>query len=129
MTEFVTLNKYLEDEKRREIEKGKIHQRINNVDNKHIEKNNDLKLIIMTFIESQKPLNDHMKGIRDDLKEVNDVLKEYAKKTDEIEDNLRDIQQEQGKGSVDRNKFLLSVLAAATGAGGFVPVLIQTFFK
>lgn len=129
MTDYVTVKQYLEDKTSREIEKGKLHQRINEVDNKHTNKYNDLNLMLMTFIESQKPLNDNVKGMREDLKEVTDVLREYGQKTEDIEDNLNVLKSEQGKGATDRNKFMLSILVAATGAGGFIPVLIQTFFK
>lgn len=119
----------MEDEKRREKEKGAMHQRINKIDNKHTGKYSDLKLVVMTFIEGQRPLNEHMKGIREDFKEINSILIEYIKKTDEIHDELEDIKKKQKNAAKDRNNFLSSVLVAAVGAGGFVPVLIQMFFK
>ncbi|MFP4878306.1 hypothetical protein ACLFLH_04895 [Mammaliicoccus sciuri] len=70
-----------------------------------------------------------MKGIRDDLKEVNTILIDYVKKTDSIETELKRVQESQQAGVVDRNKFLITIITAGLGAGGFVPVLIQVLFK
>ncbi|MGM7689753.1 hypothetical protein ACS7WQ_06330 [Staphylococcus felis] len=106
-----------------------MHQRINKIDNKHSNNYSDLKLLVMTFIESQKPLNENMKGIREDFRKINDVLLEYVRKTDKMFDELEEIKEKQANGAKDRNDFLVRVLVAAVGAGGFVPVLIEIFFK
>ncbi|MGV3043338.1 hypothetical protein [Staphylococcus rostri] len=106
-----------------------MHQRINNVDNRHNSHYSELKLVLMTFIESQKPLNEHMQGIRADFKEMNGILAEYIRKTDEIHGDLAEMKENQKNAAKDRNDFLTRVLVAAIGAGGFVPVLIQMFFK
>lgn len=126
---YLTTEKYYEDELRREKDKGKLHARINEVEDKHDQNFNALNLTIRTFIEGQKPINENMKGIRDDLKAVNDILIGYVKKTDSIETELKRVQESQKAGVVDRNKFLITIITAGLGAGGFVPVLIQVLFK
>ncbi|RIM01332.1 hypothetical protein [Staphylococcus chromogenes] len=129
MTEFLKVTDYLKDETKREREKNEIHKMIHNVDDKHEKNHYDLKLTIMTFIESQKPLNEHMQGIRKDLQEVNGVLIEYAKKTDDLTKDFEVVKNAENEDVLSRNKLLSRILIASLGAGGAVPVLIQFFFR
>lgn len=126
---YLTTEKYYDDELRREKDKGKLYARINEVEDKHDQNFYALKLTIQTFIEGQKPINENMKGIREDLKEVNNILIDYVKKTDSIETELKRVKENQQASVADRNKFLITIITAALGAGGFVPVLIQVLFK
>src|SRR5699024_4083261 len=80
----------VEDEKyvlRHELEqtKGNLHKRINQVDSKHDSKHSDLKLLLHTFMESQKPLGKSLQNIEGEMKTLNTTMSGYNKRITDID--------------------------------------------
>ena len=93
-----------------ERSRGKIHERINDVDNKHVNLHNDLRLLVTrlndsndSLIKSQTTTNETLNKINDNLTGFNDRIKnvEYTstttvKRLDSIESSVT----ERPKGNV-----------------------------
>src|SRR5699024_10661965 len=60
-----------------ESAKGALNKRINQVDSKHDNKHHDLKLLVYTFMESQKPLNTTLKSIDGKMETLNVTMAGY----------------------------------------------------
>ena len=65
-----------------ERSRGKIHERINDVDNKHVNLHNDLRLLVTrlndsndSLIKSQTTTNETLNKINDNLTGFNDRIK------------------------------------------------------
>ena len=90
-----------------ERSRGKIHERINDVDNKHDNLHNDLRLLVTrlndsndTLIKSQTTTNETLNKINDNLTGFNDRIKdvEYTstttvKRLDSIESSVTERQK------------------------------------
>lgn len=90
-----------------ERSRGKIHERINDVDNKHVNLHNDLRLLVTrlndsndTLIKSQTTTNETLNKINDNLTGFNDRIKdvEYTstttvKRLDSIESSVSERQK------------------------------------
>lgn len=90
-----------------ERSRGKIHERINDVDNKHVNLHNDLRLLVTrlndsnnTLIKSQTTTNETLNKINDNLTGFNDRIKdvEYTstttvKRLDSIESSVTERQK------------------------------------
>lgn len=90
-----------------ERSRGKIHERINDVDNKHVNLHNDLRLLVTrlndsnnTLIKSQTTTNEMLNKINDNLTGFNDRIKdvEYTstttvKRLDSIESSVTERQK------------------------------------
>lgn len=90
-----------------ERSRGKIHERINDVDNKHVNLHNDLRLLVTrlndsndTLIKSQTTTNETLNKINDNLTGFNDRIKdvEYTstntvKRLDSIESSVTEKQK------------------------------------
>src|SRR5699024_11593057 len=72
---------------RHELEqtKGNLHKRINQVDSKHDSKHSDLKLLLHTFMESQKPLGKSLQNIEGEMKTLNTTMSGYNTRITDIE--------------------------------------------
>lgn len=90
-----------------ERSRGKIHERINDVDNKHVNLHNELRLLVTrlndsndTLIKSQTTTNETLNKINDNLTGFNDRIKdvEYTstntvKRLDSIESSVTEKQK------------------------------------
>lgn len=108
-----------------EKSKGKVHERINEVDNKHINLHNDLKLLVTrlndsndTLIKSQTTTNETLNKINDNLTGFNDRIKdvEYTsdttiKRLDTIENSV----SERQKGNIQIWVAIIGAIAVVIG--------------
>ncbi|MEB6258242.1 hypothetical protein [Mammaliicoccus sciuri] len=126
---YLPRNEYLERE-------GKIYSYVNKIDDKHDQNYNAMNLTLMTFIESQKPMNETMIGIREDLREVTSIIKDNEKRTDELERDVKGIEKEFTSYKEERNKQmgdilkLIGIIASSLlGGGGLITVLANIFLQ
>ena len=114
---------------------GKIHQRINEVDNKHIALHNDLKLLVTqlndsndTLIQSQLTTNKTLEKINDNLTGFNDRIKDVEYTSDTTVKRLDTIENfvyEKQKGNMQIWVAIISAISTVlVGALG----LAATFF-
>lgn len=131
---------YMADEKyvlRHELieTKGDLHKRINQVDSKHDGKHSDLKLLLHTFMESQKPLNKTLESIDGQMKTLNTTMVSYKDRIVDIEYNQKDqgkrltgIEDSQ-KSKKDQNvKIIIALISAVATLGAAAFGLAQFFF-
>lgn len=111
-----------------EAAKGNLHKRINEVDNKHTDNHNDLKLMLHTFMESQKPLNKSMDNIEQEIRNLNETMSGYNTRMTDIEYQQTDqgrrlgtIEQMQRNKNQDNTKIIVALISAIAtlGAGAF----------
>lgn len=126
---YLPRHEYLEKE-------GKLYGYVNKIDDKHDRNYNAMNLTLMTFIESQKPMNETMLGIREDLKDVTSIIKDNEKRTDEIERDVKSVKSEFTSYKEERSKQmgdilkLIGVIASSLlGGGGLITVLANMFLK
>lgn len=105
-------------------------------DKRSEEKYDQLNLILQTFIESQKPLQESMPKVLDELKVMNTNMTAHSQRTDKLEDeqikikdSIKEIKEESKQKVSDRNKLIIGVVTAFAGGGGLIPVLAQIFFQ
>lgn len=114
---------------------GKIHQRINEVDNKHIALHNDLKLLVTrlndsndTLIQSQLTTNKTLEKINDNLTGFNDRIKDVEYTSDTTVkrlDTIENFVSERQKGNMQIWVAIIGAIATVlVGALG----LATTFF-
>lgn len=91
---------------------------------------------LLTFIESQKPIHDTMKGLLEETKIMNTNLTSQVNRTDKLEDeqtrlkqSIENIQEESKEKVSARNKLIIGCVTAFCGGGGLIPVLAQIFFR
>ena len=115
--------------------KGNIHKRINQVDQKHDDKHSDLKLLLHTFMESQKPLGKSLHNIEGEMKTLNTTMSGYNKRITDIEYGQKDHQkrlkgiEDTQKIKKDQNtKIIVALIAAIATLGGSALGLAQFFF-
>jgi len=112
---------------------GKLHQRINDIDNKHMSLHNDLKLLVtrlndsndaliksqMTTNETLNKINDNITGFNDRIKDVEYTSDATVKRLDTIESTV----SERKKGNL---QILVAIITATAtvivGALGFATV-------
>lgn len=95
-----------------------------------------VNLILHTFIESQKPMQEIMNGLLEETKTMNKNITKQVRRTEKLEDeqerikvSITTMQKEQTQKVSERNKLILGILGTLAGAGGLVPVLAQIFFN
>lgn len=115
--------------------KGSIHRRINSVDNKHTESYNELKLMLHTFMESQKPLNKSMDNIEGQLKTLNNTMGKYSERIVDMEYTQQDynrrltgMERKQEAKSRDNTKIVVALISAIATLGAASFGLAQIFF-
>lgn len=112
---------------RYEWEKSKhnVYDRINEVDNKHVNLHNDLRLLVTrlndsndTLIESNKTMNETLKKINENLTGFNDRIKDveynsttYFNRLDKIENTVT----EREKGNIQIWVAVISAIAVVVG--------------
>jgi len=112
---------------------GKIHQRINDIDNKHMSLHNDLKLLVtrlndsndaliksqMTTNETLNKINDNLTGFNDRIKDVEYTSDTTVKRLDTIETTV----SERKKGNVQIWVAVIGAIAVVIGgAFGLAPL-------
>lgn len=112
---------------------GKIHERINEVDNKHIGLHNDLKLLVtrlndsndaliksqMTTNETLNKINDNLTGFNDRIKDVEYTSDSTVKRLDTIESTV----SERKKGNLQIWVAIITATATViVGALGFATI-------
>ena len=122
---------------RHELEqtKGNLHKKINQVDSKHDGKHSDLKLLLHTFMESQKPLGKSLENIEGEMKTLNTTMSGYSERIVDIEYEQRDQKnrltgiEDSQKSKKDHNtKVIVALITAIAGLGGSALGLAQFFF-
>lgn len=125
-----------------EHSRGKIHQRINEVDQKHDDKYHSLEIAIVAMTEINKQMVEGNKDIKTELvklngtmskqnDEIKDVKYKTEKNTEDIEENKEELKiykeevKKRQKDNVTLFKWFLGLLM---GGGGLVP-FIGLFFK
>lgn len=90
-----------------ERSRGKIHERINDVDNKHVNLHNDLRLLVtrlndsndtlnknqVTTNETLNKINDNLAGFNDRIKDVEYTSTDTVKRLDSIESSVTERQK------------------------------------
>ena len=115
--------------------KGALNKRINQVDSKHDNKHYDLKLLVHTFMESQKPLNTTLKSIDGKMETLNvtmagykDRLVDMEYKQSDQDKRLNGIEEAQ-KGKREHNtKIIIALIGAVSTLGAAAFGLAQFFF-
>lgn len=122
---------------RHELEqtKGNLHKRINQVDSKHDGKHSDLKLLLHTFMESQKPLNKTLESIDGEMKTLNTTMGSYKDRIVDIEYNQKDqgkrlkgIEDSQKSKKDQNTKIIIALISAVATLGTAAFGLAQFFF-
>lgn len=122
---------------RHELEqtKGNLHKKINQVDSKHDGKHSDLKLLLHTFIESQKPMEKTLISIDGRLESMNKTLGKQGERLTTVEYDQVDHQkrlegiEESQKSKKDHNtKVIVALITAIATLGGSALGLAQFFF-
>ena len=122
---------------RHELEqtKGNLHKKINQVDSKHDGKHSDLKLLLHTFIESQKPMEKTLISIDGRLESMNKTLGKQGERLTTVEYDQVDHQkrlegiEESQKSKKDHNtRMIVALIAAIATLGSSALGLAQFFF-
>ena len=122
---------------RHELEqaKGNLHRRINQVDSKHDDKHSDLKLLLHTFMESQKPMGKSLLNIEGQLEKLNSTMSAHSERIVDIEYEQKDHKkrltgiEETQKSKRDQNtKIIVALIGAIAALGGSALGLAQFFF-
>ena len=122
---------------RHELEraKGNIHKRINQVDSKHDDKHSDLKLLLHTFMESQKPMGKSLENIEGEMKTLNTTMSGYSERIIDIEYEQRDqkkrltgIEDNQKSKKEHNAKIIVALIGAVATLGAAAFPLAQVFF-
>lgn len=106
---------------------GKIHQRINDIDNKHMNLHNDLKLLVtrlndsndtliksqMTTNETLNKINNNLTGFNDRIKDVEYISDTTVKRLDTIESTV----SERKKGNIQIWVAIIGAIAVVIGGG------------
>lgn len=114
--------------------KGNIHKRINQVDQKHDDKHGELKLILHTFMESQKPLGKSLENIEGEMKTLNTTMSGYSERIVDIEYEQRDQKnrltgiEEMRKSKKDQNTKIIVALIGVVGTLGAAALGLAQFF-
>lgn len=104
---------------------GKIHQRINDIDNKHMNLHNDLKLLVtrlndsndtliksqMTTNETLNKINNNLTGFNDRIKDVEYISDTTVKRLDTIESTV----SERKKGNIQIWVAIIGAIAVVIG--------------
>lgn len=122
---------------RHELEqtKGTLHKRINQVDSKHDDKHSDLKLLLHTFMESQKPLNKTLESIDGKMETLNTTMAGYKDRIVGIEyeqkdqsKRLKGIEETQKIKKDQNTKIIIALIGAVSTLGAAAFGLAQFFF-
>lgn len=122
---------------RHELEqtKGNLHKRINQVDSKHDGKHSDLKLLLHTFMESQKPLNKTLESIDGEMKTLNSTMGSYKDRIVDIEyqqkdqgKRLKGVEDSQKSKKDQNTKIIIALIGAVSTLGAAAFGLAQFFF-
>lgn len=122
---------------RHELEqtKGNLHKRINQVDSKHDDKHSDLKLLLHTFMESQKPLNKTLESINGEMKTLNSTMGSYKDRIVDIEyeqkdhsKRLKGIEDSQKSKKDQNTKIIIALIGAVSTLGAAAFGLAQFLF-
>ena len=122
---------------RHELEqtKGTLHKRINQVDSKHDDKHSDLKLLLHTFMESQKPLNKTLESIDGKMETLNITMSGYRDRIVDIEyeqkdqsKRLKGIEETQKIKKDQNTKIIIALIGAVSTLGAAAFGLAQFFF-
>ena len=122
---------------RHELEqtKGTLHKRINQVDSKHDDKHSDLKLLLHTFMESQKPLNKTLESIDGKMETLNTTMAGYRDRIVDIEyeqkdqgKRLKGIEETQKIKKDQNTKIIIALISAVSTLGAAAFGLAQFFF-
>lgn len=122
--------------------KGRLHQRINEVDQKHDDKYHSLEIAIVAMTEVNKQMVEVNKDVKTELvklnstmsqqnDEIKDIKYKTEKNTEDIEENKEELKiykEEVKKRQKDNITLLKWFFGLFMGGGGLVP-FIGLFFK
>lgn len=125
-----------------EHSRGKIHQRINEVDQKHDDKYHSLEIAIVAMTEVNKQMVEVNKDVKTELvklnstmskqnDEIKDIKYKTEKNTEDIEENKEELKvykEEVKKRQKDNITLFKWFIGLLMGGGGLVP-FIGLFFK
>ena len=125
-----------------ERSRGKIHQRINEVDQKHDDKYHSLEIAIVAMTEVNKQMLEVNKDVKTELVKLNvttakqnddikDIMYKTEKNTEDIEENKEELKiykEEVKKRQKDNTTLFKWFIGLLMGGGGLVP-FIGLFFK
>lgn len=125
-----------------EYSRGKIHQRINEVDQKHDDKYHSLEIAIVAMTEVNKQMVEVNKDVKTELvklnstmskqnDEIKDIKYKTEKNTEDIEENKEELKiykEEVKKRQKDNITLFKWFIGLLMGGGGLVP-FIGLFFK
>lgn len=112
-----------------ERDKNKIYQRINEVEDKHDTNYADLKLILTTFIETQKPLSKMVESIDNELKKLNSNVTDITRRVDKVEGKVTAHDEVLEKRSNANTTIIVAVIGSITTFGSAALGFSQIFFK
>lgn len=112
-----------------ERDKNKIYQKINEVDVKHDKNYSDLKLILNTFIETQKPLGRLAESIDNELKSLNKNVTDITSRVDKVESKVTAHDEALKSRSNANTTIIVAVIGSITTFGSAALGFSQIFFK
>ena len=105
------------------------------MDSKHDDKHSDLKLLLHTFMESQKPLGKSLQNIEGEMKTLNTTMSGYGERIVDIEYNQRDnskrlegIEESHKSKRAENTKIIVALIGAVATLGASAFGLAQLFF-
>ena len=112
-----------------ERDKNKIYQKINEVDVKHDKNHSDLKLLLNTFIETQKPLGRLAESIDNELKNLNKNVTDITRRVDKVEGKVTAHDEALKARSNANTTIIVAVIGSITTFGSAALGFSQIFFK
>lgn len=112
-----------------ERDKNKIYQKINDVDAKHDKNHSDLKLLLNTFIETQKPLGRLAESIDNELKSLNKNVTDITSRVDKVEGKVIAHDEALKARSNANTTIIVAVIGSITTFGSAALGFSQIFFK
>ncbi len=118
-----------------ERSRGKVHERINEVDNKHVNLHNDLRLLVTRLSDSNETLNKNQVTTNETLNKINDNLTGFNDRIKDVEytstttvkrlDNIETTVTERQKGNVQIWVAIIGLIGTITvGALGLAQLFL-----
>ena len=110
-------------------EKLEIYKEINRIDDKHTENHNEIKLMLSTFIESQKPIARGIEDMTTEIKTMNKNMTGITRRVEDVERIVATHDKYIEKRMHSNNKIAGLLISGVLGSGGLAYWLAELFLK